>query len=54
MRSFRGQLSINMLSEPIDFEFNMEDDATDEQIEAAAKEAAIEEVGLEWEWEEDE
>ena len=52
MRTFRGQVSVNMLNEPIDFEFEMEDDVTEEEIEAGAKEAAIEEVGLDWEWEE--
>lgn len=54
MRSFRGQISLNMLSEPINYEFLTDDNATEAEIEAAAKEAAIEEVGLEWEWEEDE
>ena len=54
MRSFRGQISLNMLNEPINYEFLTDDNASREEIEAAAKEAAIEEVGLEWEWEEDE
>lgn len=52
MRTFRGELTINSSNEPVDFEFVMDDDATDEEIETAAKDAAIEEIGLDWEWEE--
>ena len=52
MRAFRGEIYINSTNEAIEYEFEMEDDATDEEIKAGAKDAAIEEIGLEWSYEE--
>lgn len=52
MRTFRGEIYINSSNESVDYEFNVDDNATNKDIEKAAKDAAIEEIGLEWSYEE--
>lgn len=50
MRKFEGTVSVNLVGCVVKFEFEAEDDATEEQIEEIAREAAFAEV--QWNYEE--
>lgn len=51
MRKFVGTISTNKVGSECKFEFEMDDDATDEEIEEAAREAAFNYI--EWDYQED-
>lgn len=50
MRKFKGSIKTDVQGSEIEFEFEVEDDATPEQIDAEAKEAAFDFV--QWHYEE--
>ena len=50
MRTFTGSIGTNKIGSDCKFEFEVEDDATPEQIESAAREAAFE--NIEWNFKE--
>lgn len=41
MRKFKGRIMTNIIGSEVDFEFEVDDDATEEEIEEEAKEAAF-------------
>jgi hypothetical protein len=49
MKSFTGCVSTNKVGSECEFEFEVEDDATEEEIEAAAREAMFDHI--EWNFE---
>lgn len=49
-RKFTGRIGTDKLGSDCEFEFEVDDDATEKEIEAAAREAALEYV--EWNYEE--
>lgn len=51
MRTFKGSISTNKFGSECEFEFETEDDATDDQIEELAREVAFEKI--EWSYKED-
>lgn len=52
MRKFKGGISTNIHGSECKFEFEVEDDATDEEIEETAQQAAFE--WIDWYYEETE
>lgn len=51
MRTFKGTISTNRINSEDTFEFEVEDDATDDEIEDEARQAMLERVN--WDYEED-
>ena len=50
MRKFAGEIGVNLVGCRVRFEFEADDDATDDEIEAAAKEAAFD--NIDWSYDE--
>lgn len=51
MRKFVGKIGTNKVGSDCEFEFEVDDDATEDEIEDAAREAAFQNV--EWNYEEE-
>lgn len=50
MKTYKGSVSTNMVGSDCEFEFEAEDDATDEEIDELAREAMFNEI--EWYYDE--